>query len=192
MPSRRTAEEGVRSMQVTPEDIERRVAEAVFGKKLITNVFRGHVAEAIVAAALEPAWNWCSADYASCDFERADGVRLEVKQSAFLQSWSSEPPRKVTTNFDVAERKGYWEGLTWVPESGRRAHIYVLAHHTVIDESADHRDPAQWTFYVVRSADLPPVKTISLGALRRISTPCGFAELSQRVTEAAMTPAAAA
>lgn len=178
-------------MQVTPEDIERRVAEAVFGRKLITNVFRGHVAEAIVAAALEPDWSWCSADYASCDFERADGVRLEVKQSAILQSWSSEPPKKVTTNFDVAERKGYWDGLTWVPEPGRRAHVYVLAHHTVTDETADHRDPAQWTFYVVRSAHLPPVKTISLGALRRISAPCGFTELSQRVAEAATMPAAA-
>lgn len=182
----------ISSQAVTAADIERKVAEAVFGKKLITNVFRGHVSEAIIAAALEPDWAWCSADYASCDFERSDGLRLEVKQSAILQSWSAEPPKRVTTSFDVAERKGYWDGLTWVPEPGRRAHIYVLAHHTIIDESADHRDPAQWTFYVVRATDLPPVKTISLGSLRRLATPCSFDALKDAVAKAALSIIAAA
>ena len=47
-------------MPVTPTDIERRVSDAAFGNRLITNVFRGHVAEAIVAEALDPEWTWCS------------------------------------------------------------------------------------------------------------------------------------
>jgi hypothetical protein len=176
---------GRQGAAITAADIERKVAQAVFGKKLITNVFRGHVAEAIVDAALAPDWTWCAADYASCDFERADGLRLEVKQSAVLQSWSPEPPKKITGSFDVAARQGYWDGLVWVPEPGRRAHIYVLAHHKIIDESADHRDPGQWIFYVIRSSQLPPVKTISLGSLQRLISPCSFAELRARVTAAA-------
>lgn len=170
---------------VTPTDIERKVAQAVFGKKLITNVFRGYVTEAIVASALEPDWTWCSADYASCDFERADGMRLEVKQSAVLQSWSPEPPKRITGSFDVAARQGYWDGPAWVPEPGRRAHIYVLAHHIITDESADHRDPSQWRFYVVRSVDLPPIKTISIGSLQRLTSPCSFDELRDQVAAAA-------
>lgn len=172
-------------MPVTPEDIERRVSTAVFGNKLITNVFRGHVAEAIVAAALEPEWSWCARDYASWDFERDDGVRLEVKQSAALQSWTKQPPKKISASFDIAPRKGYWEGLNWIPDPGRRAHIYVLAFHSFTNETADHRDPAQWRFYVVRSADLPNARTISLGPLGRLSEPCSFAELGKRVSEAA-------
>jgi hypothetical protein len=178
---------GQATAAVTAADIERKVAQAVFGKKLITNVFRGHVAEAIVDAALAPEWTWCAADYASCDFERADGMRLEVKQSAVLQSWSPEPPKKITGSFDVAARQGYWEGPAWIAEPGRRAHIYVLAHHQIIDESADHRDPSQWLFYVIRSSELPPVKKISLGPLQRLTTPCRFDELCARVAEAATT-----
>jgi hypothetical protein len=177
---------------VTAADIERKVADAVFGKKLITNVYRGHVAEAIVAAALEPDWLWCSADYSSWDFERSDGVRLEVKQSAVLQTWSTEPPKRITGSFDIAERQGYWEGPAWVATPGRCAQVYVLAHHTIIDDTADHRDPSQWQFYVVRASELPVVKKISLGTLQRLAQPCGFAELRERVDQAATQSAATA
>lgn len=88
------------------EEVFRKVSEAAFGKRLVTNVLRGQVVEAIVACALEPEWQWCAHDYSAWDFERSDGMRLEVKQSALLQSWSSEPPKRVTTSFDVAERQG--------------------------------------------------------------------------------------
>ncbi len=172
-------------MPVTPKDIERRVSEAVFGHRLITNVFRGHVVEAIVAEALEPDWTWSSQDHASCDFSRDDGVRLEVKQSAALQSWAVDPPKKICASFDIAPRKGYWEGLTWISEPGRRAHIYLFAFHKTIDETADHRDPSQWLFYVVRADDLPDARTISLGPLGRLAQPCGFAELHDQVAKVA-------
>lgn len=172
-------------MPVTPEDIERRVSDAVFGNKLITNVFRGHVVEAMVAEALEPDWTWCSHDYASCDFDREDGVRLEVKQSAALQSWAVGPPNKISASFDIAPRKGYWEGFNWIPRPGRRAHVYVFAFHSNVDETADHRDPEQWKFYVIRADDLPNAKTISLGPLRRLTEPCSFAQLHEQVAKAA-------
>lgn len=70
----------------TVADIQRKVADAAFGRPLITNVMRGQVVEAIVACALEPECRWCAADYSSWDFDRADGVRLEIKQSAARQS----------------------------------------------------------------------------------------------------------
>jgi hypothetical protein len=180
------------SNPITAANIERKVAEAIFGKKLITNVYRGHVTEAIVAAALEPEWNWCLADYSSWDFERDDGMRLEVKQSAVLQTWTIEPPKRITGSFDIAERQGYWEGPAWVAVPGRCAHVYVLAHHIIVDDSADHRDPGQWQFYVVRASELPAVKKISLGSLQRLAQPCGFDELSERVAQAATQSAAAA
>jgi len=72
-----------------PPDITRRVVElacaATFDRALVTNIFRGIVAEAIVAMAL-PDWQWVSADYSPFDFQHPDGCRLEVKQSALRQS----------------------------------------------------------------------------------------------------------
>lgn len=167
-------------------DVIAKVSRAAFGKPLVTNVLRGQVAEAIVALALEPEWSWCSADYASWDFEQADGLRLEVKQSAARQSWSTTKPSKAA--FDVAARTGYWEnGTQWIAKTGRPAHIYVFAHHSIYDDHADHRDPSQWEFYVVPTGALPNVKRLALGTIKTIASAVPFTELAKKVSAIALT-----
>ena len=113
-------------MSGTPsiDAIQQRAGEAAFGGPLITNVHRGLIAEAIVAAALEPEWKWCAADYSAWDFERPDGLRLEVKQSAARQSWALNDKPSVCS-FDIAERSSRWEGPTLITEAGRYANVYV-------------------------------------------------------------------
>ena len=162
-----------------------KVCEAAFGRPLVTNVLRGQVVEAMVALVLEPTWHWCGADYAPCDFQRTDGLRLEVKQSAARQSWNTEKPSK--TIFDVAARTGRNEAHGWVEEFGRAAQIYVFAHHPIFNDSADHRDPAQWQFYVVLTASLPDVKQLSLGTIKSLSSPVHISELARTVNAAAKT-----
>ncbi|OYU72120.1 MAG: hypothetical protein CFE32_24690, partial [Alphaproteobacteria bacterium PA3] len=104
--------------------VYKKASKAAFGNPLITNINRGLVAEAIIAIALEPDWMWVSADYASWDFERADGIKLEVKQSASLQSWTQAfhgSNRQSKPSFDIAARTGYWQDQKWVPQVGRAA-----------------------------------------------------------------------
>lgn len=161
-------------------DVIAKVSQVAFGKPLVTNVLRGHVAEAIIALALEPEWNWSSADYAGWDFERSDGLRLEVKQSAAMQSWSTGKPSKAI--FDVAARTGYWEsGTRWIAQPGRPAHLYVFAHHSTYGDDADHRDPAQWQFYVVPSHALPDVKKLGLAAISTLTSPVPVTALADKV-----------
>jgi hypothetical protein len=164
------------------EDVVARACNAAFGKPLVTNVLRGQVVEAMVALAIEPAWRLCSADYSSWDFERADGCRLEVKQSSYLQTWAAPAHGKVSSTFDIAARKGRWEGASWIEEPGRAAHLYLFAYHDVRDEIADHRDPKQWEFFVAATKALPSTKRISLGGVRAIASPVGFGELLEEVT----------
>jgi hypothetical protein len=165
----------------TVADIRQKVADAAFGKALITNVLRGQVAEAIVHSALEPDWTWCAADYASWDLQRSDGLRAEVKQSAALQSWHDG--RISRASFDIAPRNSWIDGQGWInPE--RAAHLYIFAHHPVTDETADHRNPAQWVFYVVPTADLPVGKTVGISTLAGLTTPCRFAALRDQVNAA--------
>jgi hypothetical protein len=161
-------------------DIMRKVSEAAFGKPLITNVLRGHVVEAIIATALEPEWTWCSADYAGWDFERADGLRLEVKQSAARQSWTA-PSNKSRPSFDIAARTGHWVGAEWIEEAGRAADIYVFAHHDVSDDGADHRSPEQWTFYVIPTERLPEGKQIGINRVISLARPCRYSALRDAV-----------
>ena len=167
---------------MTPDDVVRRVTNAAFGRPLVTNSLRGLLVEAIVSAALEPEWHWCGMDWGSWDFERADGLRLEVKQSSYRQTWSAPSHGKVSPGFDIRERSGRWEGSTFIAEPGRAAHIYVFAFHGVKDDSADHRDPAQWVFHVVRTEHLPPAKRISLSAVQRLSPCVPFDGLSNEVS----------
>lgn len=166
-------------------DVQHKVSQAAFGRPLITNVLRGQVVEAIVACALEPEWNWCAEDYSSWDFERPDGRRLEVKQSAARQSWATSD-KPSACSFDIAVRKGRWEGARWIDESGRAAHIYVFAYHPIADGSADHRDPDQWQFYVIPTCLLPNTQRLSIAGVKSLAAAKSFAELGYAV-ELALT-----
>ena len=163
-------------------EVVARASAAAFGKPLVTNVLRGLLVEAIVASAVEADWVWCAADYSSWDFERADGLRLEVKQSSYRQTWAPPASGKVSPGFDIRTRTGRWEGSKWIAEPGRAAHLYVFAYHDVRDETADHRDPAQWTFFVVPTLQLPLTGRIALGAVRKLAKPINISELFRNVT----------
>ncbi len=166
---------------ISAHAIAARAAEVCFGKPLITNINRGLIAELIVEAALPPDWRWCGADYAGHDFEHADGTRLEVKQSAARQTWAAPTSGPSRASFDIASRSGRWEGALWVEGAGRRAQIYIFAHHPVADAAADHREPGQWRFYVVGAAMLPSSKTLALSRVRALTTDCAFDELGGAV-----------
>lgn len=149
------------------DEIVARAAHELFSKKLLTNVHRAVVAEAIVSSALGGDWIWCSGDYASCDFRHVDGTRLEVKQSASLQSWNASSLIPSVCQFDVAERNGEWKGSTWSEGKGRNADIYVFCHHPVVSADADHRDAKQWRFFIVKENALPKQRSIRLSVLEQ-------------------------
>lgn len=147
-------------------------SEMAFGRRLVANHFRGHLVEAIVASALEPTWKWVAFDWASWDFEREDGLRVEVKQSAALQSWHNESRSKATLRFDIRERSGYWHEGQWHSERRRPADFYIFAAHQVLDLlEVDHREPGQWTFYVMAASSLPPQQSIGLRAIQAVARP---------------------
>ena len=170
---------------VTPskDDVCGAAARVAFGKPLIQNNLRGLVFEVIVEFALKQDWDRCSGDWKGWDFEHKSGhTRLEVKQSARRQSWA-RPALAQPARFDIAVRTGYYEGADWTAHSGRNAHLYVFGYHPVDDETADHRDPEQWRFYVVPTTKLPPTKTVGLSTLNTLSTACGWAQLSEAVEQ---------
>ena len=119
-----------------PEDLHRRTVHRLvntyYDKQLINNVDRGHYVECMIVLGLGEEWNLTSElrGWAPWDIERDDGARLEVKQSAALQTWSlahdAPPPR--TASFDIAFRKEPWtKGGDYPPYlPGRPADLYVF------------------------------------------------------------------
>ena len=153
-------------------DLERRIIALLLGRPLVTNVFRGLLVEAMLAQVLEPDWRWCSQDWASHDFENDAGVRLEVKQSAALQSWSEGAARASDCRFDIAPRKQRWEGDVRTLTDGRHAAIYIFAWHPETDPAkADHRRADQWQFFCLAERDLPNQKTIARSVIGAMVKP---------------------
>jgi hypothetical protein len=172
----------MRRGSLSSEDVRAEASTAAFGQKLITNNLRGLIAEVIVGSALPPEWKWCSADWAGWDFERADGLKLEVKQSAARQTWTGNNVARPTCRFDIKPRKGSYVGADWQPMVGRQAQIYVFAHHFEGGECADHCEPSQWRFFVVPESRLPPsAQTIGLGAIEKLAARCTISELLSAV-----------
>lgn len=163
-------------------DIVAIAATAAFGSPLITNVHRGLLVEAIIRRALPSEWHWCSGDYHAWDFERTDGLRLEVRQSASRQSWHTPNALPSRIAFDIAARTGrYGDNGTWIAQRRRWADLYIFAHHPVTDSTTDHRVPAQWRFYVVREEALPDQGTLALSRVRLLAQSVGFDAIAAAV-----------
>ena len=152
------------------EMIIENVVNALYRKPLINNAHRADFVAAMIALALGERWCLLSGhwDWAPWDLERDDGVRLEVKQSVAVLPWNIHDPQD-NRSFDIAPRKGYWDYESrWHDGKARYADIYLFAWHGELDRKvADHRDPAQWRFFVVPEHKLPAQKSISLNSLKK-------------------------
>lgn len=144
---------------------------------LVSNATRGILAEFIVASALGITEGGSSvrSEWDAFDLLTSDGIRIEVKSAAYLQSWFHK--KLSTISFGIRPTTG-WEGETnqRSTELKRRADIYVFCvlHHQD-KNSLDPLNLDQWTFYILPSAVLdekyPAQKSIGLKSLLKLN-PC--------------------
>ncbi len=135
---------------------------------LRTNIVRGVLAEYLVAQAvgdlspLREAWdNW--------DVTTATGITVEVKSSAYLQSWNQ---RKLSSIVFSGLTGREWSAETNELATDRtlRAQVYVFAVHTC--REPDQYDPLKiedWQFRVMSAVQLAEhgYRTVTLGFLDR-------------------------
>ena len=148
------------------------------------NNIRGILAEFIVAQALNTplsvrhTWN----DY---DLKTPDGIRIEIKSGAYLQSWAQ---RKLSTIVFTGLC-----GQVWDAENRRRggdaqfrADMYIFAVQNAKNhDEFDQLDLSQWEFYVLPQMVLQKrgAKSMSLTALKKLIPPVCFSDLSRSVNE---------
>jgi hypothetical protein len=137
---------------------------------LQSNALRGVLAEYIVARALgiEPVGRASWDDY---DLEMPDGTTVEVKSSAYLQSWTQSKPSVL--------QFGGLRGRTWSPEDGYsetqeyRADVYVFCVQTATtQEEYDPLDLEQWEFCVLPRQVLEErgTKSIRWSVVKRLAS----------------------
>ena len=138
---------------------------------LTGNAIRGILAEYIVASAVGKAGG-NRTEWDACDIETNEGIKVEVKSSAYLQSWSQK--KLSTIQFGVRPTQ-VWDSKTntYSSEFARQSDVYVfcvLQHKD--QETIDPLNMDQWNFYVLATNKLNEAvgrqKTITLGSLREL------------------------
>lgn len=156
---------------------------------LVSNATRGVLAEYLVATALglteqvRVEWN-------AFDLCTEDGLRIEVKSAAYLQSWQHRGLSRI--GFDIRPTRA-WDPSTneYATEVVRQAEVYVfcLLHHTE-KETLDPLKVDQWEFYILPARILdeqcPQQKRISLTRLLQLGPTCAsYRELRQALHDLA-------
>ncbi len=150
---------------------------------ILSNRNRGILAEYIVASALEctdiPRIEWDEADI------NYNGKKIEVKCSAYIQSWKQNSLSKIT--FDIAKKKS-WNAATNVysNEAKRNSDCYVFCILSEKDpEKINPLDIYQWVFMVLDTVFLnekfKDQKRISLSTLEKNTGKTDYFELKSEI-----------
>ena len=157
---------------------------------MLTNSVRGVLAEYIVAMALGceegtrlGAWN----DF---DLVGPDGIRVEVKSSAYLQNWHQTKLSKIV--FSISPSRSYdYDSGRYMDGLERRSDVYVFCVFECTDRrKARLSDLDQWGFYVMSTSEINRrfgnQKTVSIGSLLKAGAQriC-YTELRSSVCQAA-------
>jgi len=147
------------------------------------NVIRGALGEFLVASALgidlrmRNSWD-------PFDLETDDGVKIEVKTSAYLQSWAQQKRSQIIFSG--------LKGKSWDAASGKfagtptyHADVYAFCvQHAQEHDAYDRLDLDQWHFYLVPLAVLKPLSlnSISESSVHKL----GFREVDYYGLEGAL------
>ena len=154
---------------------------------ILSNATRGRFAEFIVATAINIEKTALRDEWSAYDLETPDGIKLEIKSAAYLQSWFQKRPSKISFSTRAAS---YWDSLTNALsiEKQRHADVYVfcLLHH-MDKATVDPLNLNQWEFYVLATKELNEYtgsqNSISLAALQKLTSAITYDKLKERVKE---------
>lgn len=126
------------------------------------------------------------------DVEGKDGLRIEVKSTAYRQRWLSTTDRNTAPAFSGFKRYRYVDRRP-VGKRDYLADVYVLALLAETDQGrVDPTNLAQWEFFVLSKEELRKASgdkgALSLTRVRAAVSPCRAQELASRIEEARYLP----
>ena len=155
---------------------------------LVGNAMRGILAEYIVTSAIGVS-NGIRDQWDAYDIETENGIRIEVKSCAYIQSW--EQKKHSSIKFGIRPTRG--EDLDAKERSqlvSRQADVYIFCLLIHRDQNTlNPLDLDQWMFYVlptkVLNESVGAQKSISLSRLERLNPlTCGYSDLKATVFHA--------
>jgi len=152
---------------------------------IMSNTTRSRFAEFIVATATNVDLRIPRQEWESYDLLTPEGIKIEVKSSAYIQSWYQKEISKIIFSIKPAR---YWNSSNGEQESIaiRHADIYVMCLLKNKDQSTiNPLDMDQWDFYVLSRQELDNYKrskhSITLKSLENLTKPVTYAELLDEI-----------
>jgi len=150
---------------------------------LLSNALRGVFAEYLVASALGIEQSTRN-EWDPFDLLSDDGRPIEVKSSAYLQSWYQLDYSRIS--FDVSKSIG-WDAETNKLDGASKRHSYAYVFCLLNHKDKDTVDPldvSQWEFFVVPTREIDEKcgnrKSLSLSALHSLDPiKCDYATLKE-------------
>ena len=155
---------------------------------VLNNTLRGTVAEYIVSQATG-AGAPVRVEWDTVDITTPEGIQIEVKSAAYLQSWHQDRPSAIS--FRIAKK------YPWDPKTNqygktriRSADVYVFCLLTPKDgRNVKPLELTQWVFYILPTSTLDSClgdqKTVSLARLKDLGAePLGYDQIRNAVSEA--------
>jgi len=149
---------------------------------LLTNTTRGILAEFIVATDLGVD-GILQNDWESYDLTSKNGIKIEVKASAYIQTWQQAKLSKIT--YSIRPSKKYNSKINRFdgkPQRHSDFYIFCLLHHKD-QKTINPLDLDQWSFYVLNTRildkKLPNQKTITLSSLLKLNpVKCKYGQIN--------------
>lgn len=138
---------------------------------LLNNTLRGALAEFIVASAIGINTTKAREDWTAYDLLTDSGRKIEVKCSAYLQSWNAEKLSRV--QFSIRPARA-WDAETDFSDDAKRwSDLYVFCLYASKDRTESPLQLEQWEFYLLPTFVLDEQcgkqKSITLSSLLSLS-----------------------
>jgi hypothetical protein len=154
---------------------------------ILSNTIRGGFAEFIVATATNIDLAVLRDEWSAYDLKTPEGIKLEIKSSAFIQSWYQ---RTLSTISFSTKPALYWDSFTnkQATIKQRHADVYVFCLlHSTDKLTIDPLNINLWEFYVLATEELNNYKrsqhSITLKSLKGLTSAIPYDKLKESIIE---------
>jgi len=152
---------------------------------LLSNATRGRFAEFIVATATGIDLSVPRDEWAAYDLITPEGIKIEVKSSAYIQSWFQEKLSKISFSIKPS---CYWDSQTnkQSKTKSRYVDVYIMCLLATQDQEAiDPMDLDQWRFYVLSVDEINAYKrsqtSITLRSLEKLTESVLYNQIQEEI-----------
>ena len=151
---------------------------------ILSNATRGCFAEFIVATATNIDITIVRDEWSEYDLVTPDKIKLEIKSSAYLQSWA----QKKLSAISFSTKAHRFDNITGkhneTPKRHADVYVFCLLHHEN-KQTVNPLDLNQWSFYVLATKELNGYTrsqhSITLKSLQRLTQPVIYTQLNSEI-----------